>query len=249
MRNSLSIVVLTHNDELKIVDCLENLRFAQELVIVDDNSTDRTVEIAKQYASSVLRRPLNGNFSNQRNFALNNVHNSWVLFVDSDELITNFLKEEILSKIQLKEFAGYYVKRIDYMWGRKILHGEAGEVNLLRLARKNSGKWHGKVHEEWQVNGKKAILSNPLIHVPHQTVKDFIRDIDEYSSLRSEELSDAGQKVTPVEILFYPLAKFIQNFYIRKGYKDGIPGFLYAVIMSFHSFLVRAKLYQLEKHE
>jgi glycosyltransferase involved in cell wall biosynthesis len=245
MQNKLSIVVLTHNDESIIVDCLERLNFTNEIIIVDDNSTDRTVELAKRYTDKVYQRSLSGSFSNQRNFALNYVHNPWVLFIDSDELVSDSLEKDVLRGISDVNFAGYYIKRVDSMWGKKILHGEAGEVNLLRLAKKNSGKWHGSVHETWKIIGKKGTLPSVLIHVPHPSMREFINEVDTYSTLRAEELKEAGKSVSFLSIIIYPSVKFLLNFFLKKGFKDGIPGFLYAMTMSFHSFLVRAKLYQM----
>lgn len=245
MAHTLSIVVLAHNDESRIVDCLECLDFADELVVIDDNSTDRTYELAKQFTTKVFKRELNGNFSNQRNFALNVVHSQWVLFVDSDELVSERLKEEVIKAISINNFSGYHIKRLDYMWGRKIRHGEAGSVQLLRLGKKDEGKWHGRVHETWKIVGAKDILINPLIHVPHQNIREFVRDVDNYSTGRAEELREEGKKTSFLLIFLYPTAKFLQNYIVKRGYKDGIPGLLYAIMMSFHSFLVRSKLYQL----
>jgi glycosyltransferase involved in cell wall biosynthesis len=242
-QNNLTVIVLTHNDEEHIVDCLELLKFADELIVVDDESTDRTVELARKFTNKVFIRPLNNNFSNQRNFALNNAHNQWILFVDSDEFVSDKLRGEILLKIKSKNATGYYLKRIDFMWGRKILHGEVGEIKLLRLARKDAGRWHGKVHEKWEVNGTVESLIHPLIHSPHQSVKEFIFDVDNYSTLRANELLESNTSVTAFSVIAYPVGKFLQNYFMRRGYKDGVAGFIYAMIMSFHSFLVRGKLY------
>lgn len=240
---NLSIIVLTHNDEEHLVDCLELLNFGDELIVIDDESTDRTLDIARNYTSKVFSRPLNNNFSNQRNFALNNAHGNWILFVDSDEYVSEKLRDEILSKMNNKEFSGFYLRRVDFMWGKKILHGEVGEVRLMRLAKKDSGKWHGKVHEVWSVNGNTSTLVTPLVHAPHQSVKEFIAEVDTYSSMRESELEETGGNSNFYLILMYPAGKFIQNYFFKKGYKDGVAGFIYAMIMSFHSFLVRGKLY------
>lgn len=245
MNSKISVVVLTHNDEKRIVDCLEYLGFADELIIIDDSSDDRTVELAERFTKNIFIRPLNNNFSNQRNFALNLAHNPWVLFIDSDELVSEKLKEEIQKKTSTSNMEGFYIKRHDYMWGKKILHGEAGNIKLLRLAKKNSGKWKGKVHEKWKVLGNTDELSSPLIHTPHQTIREFVDDVNQYSSVRANELYEEGVGASFPSIIFYPLAKFIQNYIVRYGYKDGVSGLLYAIMMSFHSFLVRAKLFLL----
>lgn len=249
MANSLSIIVLAHNDESRIVDCLECLNFGDELIVVDDNSNDRTVELARQYTDKVFVRKLNGNFSNQRNFALNCVRSTWVLFVDSDELVSDTLRKEVLEVVNRKDVAGFYIKRFDYVWGKKMTHGELSQVRLLRLAKKEDGKWHGKVHETWKVVGKIGELTHPLLHVPHQNIREFVSDVDEYSTLRAEELSEKSVQVSFFHIILYPLAKFIKNYWLKQGYKDGIPGILYSIMMSLHSFLVRAKLYQLNNEK
>ncbi len=243
MNKKITAVVLTHNDELRIVDCLEKLSFADELIIVDDNSTDRTIELCKNFTSKIYVRDLNNNFASQRNYALNFASGQWVLFIDSDEIVSITLRDEILEKINESENAGYYIKRIDRMWGIELKHGEVGQVRLLRLAKKGSGKWHGKVHETWKVIGKTEDLSSPLIHVPHQSVYEFLKEIDDYSTLRADELYENSKSVKPISIIAFPIGKFVKNYILNKGYKDGTPGFIYAMMMSFHSFLVRAKLF------
>lgn len=242
----LSVVVLTHNDELSIVDCMEALLFANEIIVIDDESSDRTIEICRNYTKNIFQKKLNGNYANQRNYALNMVKSNWVLYIDSDEYVSQALQDEIKDAITNKNFSGYFVNRTDFIWGQEIRHGEAGQTKLLRLAQKGSGKWHGKVHEKWKVDGEISELESPLKHVPHKSVFEFIREVDAYSTLRSEELFEKGVKSSAATIVFYPLAKFVRNYFFKMGYKDGIPGFIYAVIMSFHSFLVRGKLYLLQ---
>jgi len=248
INQTLSIAILTHNDEDKIVDCLESCRFADEMLIVDDDSSDRTVELAKNYTRNIFVRSLKNDFATQRNFALEHIHSSWVLFVDSDERVTEELKREINEAISSNLYSGYKVKRIDYMWGRKLMNGDTGGVSIMRLAKKNSGKWHGKVHEVWKVRGKKSSLNNPLIHAPHATVREFIHDVDQYTNMRAEELRIKKSRVSFMSIMLYPVAKFVVNYFFKHGYKDGVAGFIHAMIMSFHSFLVRSKLY-LKKNE
>ena len=131
------------------------------------------------------------------------------------------------------------------MWCKKILHGEVGNMKLLRLAKRDSGKWKGRVHEKWKILGDTAELSFPIIHIPHQTAREFVDDVNKYSSVRANELYEEEVRVSSYIIILFPLAKFIQNYIFKKGYKDGVPGLLYAVMMSLHSFLVRAKLFLL----
>ncbi len=177
--------------------------------------------------------------------------NDWVLFLDADEVITNELKKETL-KLKENDYNSYYIKRRDYWWGRELKYGEtskARNLGIIRLVKKNSGKWFGKVHEEFRSTGKVGQLKNFINHYPHPTVKDFLEEINFYSSLRAKELQAQGKNVNILEIIFYTFGKFILTYFIKLGFLDGPAGFAYAFFMSFHSFLVRAKMYQLTKLE
>jgi glycosyltransferase involved in cell wall biosynthesis len=246
----ISVIILTYNEEKNILDCLETVNWADEIILVDDNSTDRTVEIAKAQQSKnlkVLENPLGGDFAKQRNFALSHAQNEWVLFIDADERVSAELRTEINDLIiEEKEhavFNGMYLKRKDFMWSKILKHGETGNIELLRLGRKTAGKWQGKVHEVWEITGKTDTLENNLIHYPHQTISEFLQEINFYTTLRAKELFEKGEKSSMFKVIAYPKAKFIQNYFIKLGFLDGLEGLVQAIIMSFHSFLVRAKLW------
>lgn len=245
---NLSVVILAKNEELNIVDCIEAVSFADEVVVIDDNSTDRTVELAEMAGARVVKHSLNNNFASQRNFALNVVHGKWVLFVDADERVSKLLASEIKSKIlEDNDVVGYLIQREDEMAGVVLRYGEVSNLRLLRLAKRTAGKWKGKVHEKWRVVGVKEQLKNSIRHIPHPTIYSFVEEIDRYTTLRTQELSEEGNRTNGFLIILYPAAKFIANYFIKRGYKDGVNGFVLAMMMSFHSFLVRAKLYLLQK--
>ena len=241
----LSIIVLTKNEEKNIIDCLISASFADELLVIDDNSSDKTVAIAKKHKARVFRRALDGNFSMQRNFGLTNAKEDWVFFLDADERISKSLQDELLKTIKKNSNSGFFLKRQDIMWGKKIMHGEAGSIRLMRLGRKNAGKWEGDVHETWRIKEATGELKNPILHYPHQSVKSFLEKINMYTTLRAKELYQKGTKANFFTILLYPKAKFVYNYFIRLGFLDGTEGFIFAMLMSFHSFLVRGKLWLL----
>jgi glycosyltransferase involved in cell wall biosynthesis len=253
----ISIIVLTKNEERNILDCLETVDWADEVIIVDDYSDDRTTEIAESLKLNNLKiyqEKLLGDFSKQRNFALAKAKNEWVLFVDADERLTPELRREIndfiIEEKNKSVFSGMYLKRRDFLWGKLLKHGETGNVKLLRLARKASGAWSGKVHEQWLIEGETDTFENFMLHYPHQTVSEFLSEINLYTTIRAKELLEKGEKVSLFKIIAYPKAKFIQNYLLRLGFLDGIEGLVQAILMSFHSFLVRAKLWTyLEKKQ
>lgn len=243
----LSCVVLTKNEEQNITKCLENVSWADEVIIIDDFSQDKTVDIAKKTGAVVFSRKLNNDFSSQRNFGLSKAKYDWVLFVDADERVSKALASEIKNKIsKLKNnYNGYFIKRRDFMWGRELKYGETGGISLLRLAKRVAGEWQGKVHERWNIKGEIGKLDNSLFHYPHNSINEFLSEINFYTDIRAKELFDKGIKSNFLSIILYTKLKFIQNYFIKLGFLDGTSGLILALIMSFHSFLVRGKLWLL----
>jgi glycosyltransferase involved in cell wall biosynthesis len=246
----ISVIILTKNEEKNILDCLETVSWADEIIILDDNSGDRTAEIAESQKIKnlkVLRRTLDSDFSKQRNYALSHAANEWVLFIDADERVSPELRREINDFIIEEKdkplINGMFIRRRDVLWGRLLKHGEVGNIKLLRLARKSAGIWHGKVHEQWLVDGQTETFENYLIHYPHQTISEFLAEINFYTTIKAKELLESGQKTSILKIILYPKAKFIQNYILRLGFLDGIEGLVLVILMSLHSFLVRAKLW------
>lgn len=252
--NTISAVIITKNEENNIINCLESIDFVDEIIVIDDFSSDRTQEVIKNYKKSkikLLKRKLD-TFSSQRNYGLQKSSSKWTLFVDADETVTEKLQEEIKNKITSssnQEVNGYYLKRTDVMWGKSIKHGESANIKIIRLAKTKSGKWKQDVHETWDVKGKKETLNSHLVHHPHQSIREFVKEVDFYSTLRANELSKTKNSVSVFSVVGYPLAKFVFNFFYKQGYKDGVEGFLIAAMMSLHSFLVRAKLWQIVRNE
>ena len=242
----ISAVIIAKNEEKDILDCLRSLSWCDEVILVDDNSTDRTVDIAKKTKAKIFSHALGGDFAKQRNYGLEKAKGEWVLFIDADERVSPALWYEIMERTNsLDNYVGYYVKRKDIMWGKELRYGEVGSIKILRLAKRGVGKWSGKVHETWKVKGKTAILNNSLLHYPHNSVEKFLEEINFYSDLRAKELFSKRKRVFWWSVIIYPKAKFILNYFVRRGFLDGLPGLVFALMMSFHSFLVRGKLWQL----
>lgn len=248
----ISAIILTKNEEQNIKRSLESIKWCDEIIIVDDNSTDKTLEIARKYNVSVFQHALNNDFSAQREFGISKAKNEWILFVDSDEVISDALAYEISNAITLKDqnlrdFNGFYIKRLDFMWGKLLRHGETGGIKLLRLGRKGIGVWKGRAHEKWEIECPVGNLVNPILHYPHRTLEEFLKEINFYTDIRVQELKSRKTKVYFWSILCYPLGKFMVNYIFKRGFMDGVRGLVFAIIMSFHSFLVRGKLWLLMK--
>lgn len=243
----ISAVVLSHNDASTIGETLKSLSWADEIIVVDDNSTDETVELVKRRGAKAYAHALGGDFATQRNFGLTKARGEWVLFVDSDEIVSPALAQEIKTRTKDPGIAGYYIARNDILWGKTLAHGEVGGIWLLRLAKKDAGGWVRPVHEVWEIAGNTGVLTHPLLHSPHPDVAQFLSDIDRYSTINANYFYAQQKHTQAWQIVLYPAAKFFLNYVWRMGFLDGMQGAIVAIMMSFHSFLTRAKLYQLQR--
>src|SRR5690606_16287298 len=169
----ISAAILTHNDEKRIGKCIKLLNFCSEVIILDDNSTDKTREKAKQLGAKVYQHALNGDFASQRNRLLEKATQDWVLFIDPDEQVTKELANEINNIIKQPKYEVYYLKRQDYFLGKAVRYGEVSTATtkgFIRLVKKGSGKWKGLVHETFVTRKPAGTLENALLHYPHETV-------------------------------------------------------------------------------
>lgn len=185
----------------------------------------------------VWTKPVSGDWAKARNEAMATARNEWVLFVDSDEVIN----KQII-RID-NRFDGYRLKRRDVFWRHEMRFGEAGRTKLLRLGKKSAGLWKRKVHEYWDIKNISE-LKEYLIHSPHPKISDFINQINSYTEIDAKELLREGKKFSYFRLIFNPLGKFIQNYFLRFGFLDGLAGFVYAFMMSFHSLVVRVKMHE-----
>ena len=178
------------------------------------------------------------NFAKARNQAMAKAPTNWIIFLDSDEKLSNNLKPEIQKAIKNIQY-NYQIKRIDWFLGKKLRFGETSRFRSTRLVQKGTGQWQGKVHEQFISKLPVNTLKNPLIHQRQITISQFLDRLNTYSSIRASE-----EKFSLFKLLFYPPAKFIQNYLFRLGFLDGLPGLIMAFSMSLHSLMVRIKTYE-----
>lgn len=247
----ISAVVLTKNEEKNIEACLKTLQWCDEIIVIDDYSQDRTVELAKNLGAKVYKNHLDNDFAAQRNFGLQKATGDWVLFIDADERVSLALRAEItnyqlpIAKQQaplITNYQGFNLRRQDYFGGRWLKYGETANIRLLRLGKRKAGKWQRKVHEFWDIKGDIGELKNPLLHYPHPNLDDFLNHLNFYSTLHAEAYYEQVVKPPPWRIIVNPLGKFVANWIFRLGFLDGTSGFIIALMMSFHSFLAWSKL-------
>ncbi len=244
----ISCVILTHNSQDSIVEALKSVSWCDERIVIDDESSDQTVVIAKRYKAQVFPHSLNNDFAAQRNYGLSLAKGEWVLFLDSDEMVTPELQKDIQDECKkIKTADAYYIPRIDRMFGKNLRFGDTGGARFIRLAKKQAGKWEREVHETWDIAGEVKTFTHPLLHSPHPNIKLFLSQINRYTTINARVFYGQGKRATCCAILVYPIAKFLYIYIVQLGFLDGIAGFIMAMMMSFHSFLTRAKLWQLQK--
>lgn len=240
---NLSAVILTGNEEGSIERCLKSVSFCDEIVLIDDNSIDKTVNLAGNFGVKIYKRSLNEDFASQRNFGLSKAAGRWVLFLDADEEVDPALRNEILNTISMEApFVGFYIKRADFIFGREIKFGELKDAMFLRLARRTAGKWVREVHEQWKVIGRVGLLKEKIFHYPHQTLREFIEHINLMSLIHAKSNFIEGKKSSVFKAVFWPIGKFVNNWIFKLGFMDGTEGFVISLIMSLHSFLAWSKL-------
>ncbi|MBP9814684.1 glycosyltransferase family 2 protein [Candidatus Woesebacteria bacterium] len=240
----ISTVILYKNEKEAINRCLNSLSWCSDIVIVQD-SQDAVPELqSHQTHPKIVKRLLDDDFAAQRNFGMQQAKNGWVLFVDPDEELSNELIALLKTLTPDAQIAAYAIPRIDIFWNKRILHGEVGSAardGILRLVNRTQGTWQGSVHEVFVPKGETSRLGHSLFHYPHPTIGEFLQSVNFYSSLRAREIVHRSHKRLFVEMVFYPPVKFMYTYFIKMGVLDGTAGFVYSFMMSFHSFLVRAK--------
>lgn len=188
----------------------------------------------KNFQTITLNRKNITDFAEERNNLLKLAKEEWVLFLDTDEILSDELKKEI-SDLDTKDFNGFYIKRKIIFLGKEV-----GEDRVLRLAKKNSGKWVRKVHEIWKVSGKVGILKNYIIHNTADNLHGYIEKMNKYSDLHAKENIREGKTTSLFKILLLPKLKFLQNLLLGRG-------FVFSMLQSFHSFLGWTKQWELQK--
>lgn len=247
-RIKITAIIPTCNEEIHIKAAINSVSFADEIIVIDSFSSDKTVEIAKSLNVRLLQRKFD-DFSSQKNYAIEQATHEWIYVLDADERVTDLLKEEILSKVKDPNGAiGFYVYRTFYFIGRKINYSGWQRDKVIRLFKKEHCRYDGKlVHESLLVNGEVGFLKNKLEHYSYRSYDHYIQKLNHYSTLKAKMLYDKNKKVTPFHILIKPPVRFIIHYFIRLGFLDGFPGFIISVVQSYGVLTRYIKLWLLKK--
>jgi len=243
----LSALIITYNEEHNIKNVLNDLDFADEIIVVDSFSTDKTVEIAANHKNvKVVQHPFE-NYPIQRNYAISLATHSWILFLDADERITDELKEEIIETIHDKNsFSAYYCCRT-FMFKNIKLHFSGWQTDkIIRLFKKEKAQYDLEkiVHEKLMVSGKTGKLKNKLIHYSYRSYTDYKRKMDAYGKSKAIQEFNKGTKPTYFHFYLRPLYQFLYQYIIRMGILDGEKGI---IICYFNAYSVYIRFQELKK--
>ena len=248
--NRISATIITLNEESDLPQCLESLSWVDEIIVVDSGSTDGTVDIARRAGAHVYQEPWRG-YGAQKNYAMSLCKGQWILNIDADEVVTAELKNEILAEIQSSRAAsGYQVARKTFYLGRWIRYGGWYPNYVTRLCRAQMAQWtEPHVHEELKVQGELRRLKHPLLHYTFSDISDQIRTNMKYASQGAQALKSRGGSQSLIKLLLKPLGKFLECYIFKRGFLDGLPGFIIAINAAHSMFLKFAYLLELDLQE
>lgn len=220
----LSVVIITLNEEARIKDCLESVAWADEIIVVDSFSKDKTVEIAGNYTDKIYQKEFEG-FGKQKNFTLSKASGDWILAIDADERVTSELQEEIKRTLANPLACGYYMPRKSYFSGKWIKHCGWWPDYLLRLFRRDCGRFSDRlVHEAVEVDGPTDRLNNPLEHRPYSSVNGLIKKAERYSTLGAQVMVIEGKRSSSCHALTHSAFNFFKTYFLKLGILNGWMG-------------------------
>lgn len=247
-RLPLSVVVITLNEERNIARCLKSLSWADEVLVVDSGSTDRTREIAHSLGAKVLQHPWSG-YGQQKNYASAQATRDWVLSIDADEEVSTELKTEMEAfiaaggRINGVQYQGATMPRKAWYLGRWILHGGWYPNRLVRLANRKNARWtEPAVHESWVVQGPVWELKSDLLHYTFTDVGDQVLTNVKFSRLGAHAARERGERGTIGKIFLKPLGKFLETYVWKAGFLDGLPGLVISLNAAHSIFMKYVEL-------
>ncbi len=234
----LTVIIPTLNEEKNIKDCIESVLWADEIIVADSLSTDRTVEIAKEYKVKIIQKECKY-MAEHKNWAMDFASNDWILFIDADERVTQELKNEIIKVLkENKKCNGFWIYRRSYFLGKKVNYCGWQYDKVLRLFKKKEGKFKDKfVHEKLEINPPTGYLKNKLIHYTFTNLNNYLIKSINYAKLSALEKAKNRKKAKWFYFVFYPPFKFLKQYFIYQGFRDGIAGLLLCLLSAFNVFL------------
>lgn len=243
----LSVVVIAKNEEGMIKTCLESVKWADEIVVIDNGSTDKTCEYAAMYTNNVFK--FNGDFSAMRHYGFKKTHGDWVLYIDADERMLIPLKQEISGLIKSSEKGAYAIRRKNVVFGEVVNYGLYRNDWMIRLIRRSSYRgWVGKVHEYAKFEGELGYTKNYLLHLTHRNIDHFIEKALEWSKIDANLRFEGGHpKMKWWRFVRILLTTIFAQGIVRRGFFSGTVGLIDSTLQMFSFFMTYVRLWELQR--
>ena len=244
----ISAIIPTLNEEIHIADAIQSVSFADEIIVIDSYSTDKTLEIVKGYNVKIIKRTFD-DFSSQKNYAITKAKHDWIYILDADERVTPVVKKEILEAVQNpNDFVGFNVGRTFYFAQQRINYCGFQRDKVVRLFLKEHCKYKGIVHETIVTEGKLGFLKHKIDHYSYRNFDHYIAKLNQYSWLQAEDLFKRGKNVNLYHIAIKPPVRFFIHYVVRLGFLDGFAGFVIARTQAYAVLSRYLKLWLLKKN-
>lgn len=245
----ITATLIARDEGHRIARCLESLGWVNEIVVVvDDRTVDDTVAVSRKFTEHVHVRPFE-DFAQQRQWALDQSTGEWILWVDSDEVVTPELASEMREAVTRVGAVAYRTPRQDYMFGKWIRHGGWYPQYHVRLFRRTAGRWTAPVHERFQVDGEIGTLQHAMLHFSHERVADWVAKMDKYTTPEAEQLAASGKRVTWWQLLVEPPAYFGYKYLVQQGWRDGMHGLVLAGLLGCYRLVRNVKWWDLQQQK
>ena len=253
MDTRLSIAIITLNEERNLADCLASVAFADEIVVIDGGSHDRTCDIARAAGARVIESLDWRGFGVQKNRAIDACSGDWVLSIDADERVPEALRDEILMALRAPAFEVYEMPRRSYYCGRFMRHSGWWPDYVRRLLRRGTARFSSApVHESLQTDGKIGRLGSPLEHWSFRTMEQVLHKVDHYSSLSAPMVLQRGRRPTVMTAVLHGASAFFRTYFLKRGFLDGSHGFMLAVSNAegtYYRYIKAMLLVQSQRHD
>jgi glycosyltransferase involved in cell wall biosynthesis len=245
----ISVYVITKNEIRRIERALASVAgWADEIVVVDSGSDDGTLDVVRKFTDRVYHRDFEG-FGQQYAYAHGLTKNAWVMYIDGDEEVSPGLRDEIIGLFKDGDPCadGYTAPRETFYLGRWIKHGGWYPDYIHRIYRRSKGTWEKGLHPKLNIDGKMGRLRQPFLHYNYRDISHQIMTVDRYSTIASRERVDHGKGTSPANLLLNPPFRFFRDYFLRRGFLDGMPGFIIAVTTAYYVFVKYAKTWEIVK--
>lgn len=248
----ISATIIVRNEEHNIAAVCETVSWADEIIIVDSDSTDKTVEIARRYTDKVYNRPFRG-YKDKHEYADSLTSGDWIFWIDADEIVTPELLESII-KVKNADPAtlpdGYWIPRRTRYLGRWIRHSGWYPDYQMRFYKKSASYWDGVApHQTARVHGRTEKLKGEFLHYTKRDLREYNRVLEDYASIGAEFRYQNGKRVRAIELLLAPIGSFLEKYIWKQGFRDGVQGLIIAIMIAYSVFFRLAKIWEYENFD